>query len=53
MKEKRSETNPSVLRTWDLGIFKVKSFLSYFFGENLYHYTFLGNCPATPPQSQH
>ena len=32
MKEKRPETNPSVLRTCDLGIFKVKNFLSYFFG---------------------
>ena len=31
MKEKRPETNPSVLRTCDLGIFKVKNFLSYFF----------------------
>ena len=46
MKEKRPETNPSVLRTCDLGIFKVKNFLSYFFGRKFISLYVSGKLPT-------
>ena len=46
MKEKRPETNPSVLRTCDLGIFKVKNFLSYFCGRKFISLDVSGKLPT-------